>query len=224
MSVTWYDLMHRNSAVDLGMGARPMLQRHQMEFLYDLARVAAEGPGLEVGTYCGASLIAWGLARQYERLGPLYVIDPFDWRSMVGEVSRIDRFRQHMAYAGLEPTILIGRSDEMADQAPDSLGFAFIDGDHNYEGVAFDIRAFAPRIVPGGIIVFDDYNYGPNVAKVGVKRAVDEWQGAIDPAWDFLGKVGNIVAWRRPMAYGAELAVDPVWASGWTAVSGRAGE
>src|SRR5206468_3092487 len=48
----------------------------------------------------------------------------------------------------------------------------FIDGLHSYEGVSFDIRDWVPRVMPGGVIVFDDYfNADP---EVGVRRAVDE--------------------------------------------------
>ena len=54
----------------------------------------------------------------------------------------------------------------------DPIRLLFIDGLHTYEGVAADIADWVPRVVPGGIIVFDDYmNHDPGV---GVKQAVDE--------------------------------------------------
>lgn len=40
---------------------------------------------------------------------------------------------------------------------PDSADIVIIDGDHLYEGVERDFRNYAPRIRPGGLIVFDDY-------------------------------------------------------------------
>ena len=64
---------------------------------------------------------------------------------------------------------------------PEPIRLLFIDGLHTYEAVAADIRDWAPRVVPGGIIVFDDYmNPDPTF---GVKRAVDEMvaSGIVEP-------------------------------------------
>lgn len=48
----------------------------------------------------------------------------------------------------------------------------FVDGLHSYEGVSIDIRDWVPRVIRGGVIVFDDYfTHDPTV---GVSRAVDE--------------------------------------------------
>ena len=48
----------------------------------------------------------------------------------------------------------------------------FVDGLHTYEGVHTDLECWVPRVLRGGIIVFDDYfNRNPGV---GVKQAVDE--------------------------------------------------
>jgi len=33
-----------------------------------------------------------------------------------------------------------------------------IDGDHSYEGVAFDFNTYFPMLEPGGYVIFDDYN------------------------------------------------------------------
>jgi hypothetical protein len=37
-----------------------------------------------------------------------------------------------------------------------SLGLAFIDGDHSYEGAHFDLHRTSRRIAPGGVIVLDN--------------------------------------------------------------------
>jgi hypothetical protein len=57
----------------------------------------------------------------------------------------------------------------------------FIDGLHTYDGVAADIRDWVPRVVPGGIVVFDDYMN--NDVGVGVRQAVDELvdSGLVEP-------------------------------------------
>lgn len=56
-----------------------------------------------------------------------------------------------------------------------SLDFAFIDADHSYEGCAADIRAWLPKIKPGGWIGGHDYE--PRFTKergYGVCQAVDD--------------------------------------------------
>ncbi|HEY7271069.1 MAG TPA: class I SAM-dependent methyltransferase, partial [Dehalococcoidia bacterium] len=66
----------------------------------------------------------------------------------------------------------------------------FIDSDHSYEGVTADIANWTPRVVPGGIVVFDDY-YS---AGFGVKQAVDELVGA--PGFDAtLRDAGGLFKW-----------------------------
>ena len=54
--------------------------------------------------------------------------------------------------------------------------WVYIDGDHSYEGVLADLRAFTPKVKRGGLVTGDDYGrkgwWGP-----GVKKAVDEYLG-----------------------------------------------
>lgn len=51
-----------------------------------------------------------------------------------------------------------------------SLDFAFIDADHSYEGVRADIRAWLPKVKPGGLLCGHDWS----AAFPGVVRAVSE--------------------------------------------------
>lgn len=65
------------------------------------------------------------------------------------------------------------------------VGMVYIDGDHSEEGVAADIAAWFPLVVPGGYICGHDYG---EPAWPGVKRAVDRAFGApartyIDSSW-----------------------------------------
>ena len=58
----------------------------------------------------------------------------------------------------------------------ESISFAYVDGDHSYEGVTADLEALFPKIKSGGIMAFDDYHrrgwWGD-----GVIRAVNEFLG-----------------------------------------------
>lgn len=68
--------------------------------------------------------------------------------------------------------ILRGNSVDMAEMVPDqSLALVYIDGDHSYEGVMADIKAWRYKLVRGGIMAFHDYE---NPA-YGVKEAVYEY-------------------------------------------------
>ena len=60
----------------------------------------------------------------------------------------------------------------------------FIDADHSYRGVARDIAAAAPKVKPGGFLVFDDYGHiDPWLGVYGVHRAVTEF--AVSRNWEF---------------------------------------
>lgn len=54
----------------------------------------------------------------------------------------------------------------------ESIDFLHIDASHDYENVLADIRAWYPKVKPGGIISGDDYE---PVCWDGVVRAVDEY-------------------------------------------------
>ncbi|SMY09098.1 class I SAM-dependent methyltransferase [Flavimaricola marinus] len=59
----------------------------------------------------------------------------------------------------------------------ETINFAYVDGDHSYEGVKADLEALMPKMVSGGIMAFDDYHrrgwWGD-----GVLRAIHEFIGA----------------------------------------------
>lgn len=74
------------------------------------------------------------------------------------------------------------------------VALAFIDGDHEYDGVAADIRAWGPRIEPGGVLAFHDYGNSHLPQCVGVKPAVDELMGE---GWQHGGDAGSIRWFRR---------------------------
>lgn len=74
-------------------------------------------------------------------------------------------------------SILKGFSHKMAENVPDeSLGLAYIDGDHTYNGVKSDREVWWPKLVPGGIMAFHDYKN----PRYGVNRAVIEFVGEVN--------------------------------------------
>jgi predicted O-methyltransferase YrrM len=78
----------------------------------------------------------------------------------------------------------------------DGIRLLFVDGSHDYEEVKADIDAWLPRVIPGGVVVFDDYF--ATKPTWNVRRAVDELlsSGQVQPS---LHQVGTHV-WtvKRP--------------------------
>ena len=55
--------------------------------------------------------------------------------------------------------------------ADNSLDFVFIDADHKYQHVVDDLKAWWPKVKPGGVFAGDDFH------GAGVKKAVEEMFG-----------------------------------------------
>lgn len=66
-------------------------------------------------------------------------------------------------------TLLQGPSVEMAGHVG-RVDFVFIDGDHSAEAVSADIRAWRPKVRPGGMLCGHDYG---DPKHPGVRAAVD---------------------------------------------------
>jgi hypothetical protein len=147
----------------------------ELLFLLDLARNAPNGASAEVGALYGRSVLAWSIGRRGR--GKMLVVD--------------DECRRAL-FQNVPPDVVCkkGVSWEMAERLPD-LAFCFIDADHGQD-FARDLAAYAPKIVPGGVIAFHDYE--PN--RFRVKPMVDEWHEA--ERWEWLDTVGTLIAFRRP--------------------------
>lgn len=137
-----------------------------------LADLARGNRVLEIGSFCGRSAVC--LAQTAELVT---CIDPFDGRgtSAPGDTreefrGNLDRYRDH--FSGR----VVAHKGTTADVAPGlcaaSYDLVFIDGAHDYESVAADIKAAEPLLAPGGLIAFHDYHkpIDPDVT-----RAVDDY-------------------------------------------------
>lgn len=56
-----------------------------------------------------------------------------------------------------------------------TLEFVFIDADHSYEGVSADIKAWKPKLIPGGFLCGHDINWSQDVVRA-VSENVPEYQ------------------------------------------------
>jgi len=136
-----------------------------------VAELPSESACVELGVAHGRSVIF--LAEKIAAAGKratIEAIDHFsrdDWEALAGHLDAspdevalmIKRVKSKTTAAALE------RNDRSRD-------FIFVDADHSYEGCLADMRAWWPKLKPGGIFAGHDYS---TVDFPGVVRAVDEF-------------------------------------------------
>jgi hypothetical protein len=78
-----------------------------------------------------------------------------------------------------------GLAHEVITSFPDgTFDWVYIDADHSYTGALTDARAAAPKVKPGGFMVFNDFAHAdPHGGRYGVHRAVVDF--AIESGWPF---------------------------------------
>lgn len=136
-----------------------------IEWLPDQARIA------EIGCYAGESasiFLASG------KVCSILAVD--DWQSGGAAEPMFDEALQRFIEAGRVTKWKMASTDAARMVAPGSLDFVYIDAGHRYEDVRADIRAWLPKVKPGGLIGGHDYAFGSNAIgkKYGVVRAVHE--------------------------------------------------
>jgi len=108
-------------------------------------------------------------------------VDAFDGQTKDAEFEAIyqsvcDKFATQIDSGQIEIARELS-GDALAKMAPNSLDFAYLDGDHAFAGVKADLEAVFPLMKEGGIIMLDDYHsrgwWGDDVI-----RAVHEFIGA----------------------------------------------
>ncbi|WP_254442492.1 glycosyltransferase family 2 protein [Ruegeria arenilitoris] len=165
---------------------------------------------IEIGVWKGefSQILLEGL-----RPSKLFLIDPWgvqedpeDGVSLAGARSKKDMDRIYESVKNnYKDEIARGKiavirdfSVPAMDQFKDgSIGFAYVDGDHSYEGVKADLKAILPKMQTGGVIMLDDY-HRKGWWKDGVMRAFHE----------FLGE--NAANLRIKAIKGAQVAVQKI--------------
>lgn len=95
----------------------------------------------------------------------LHVID-IDFSQFDRTLEADQRLRRH---EGLTQAVIAGFPDEHFD-------WIYVDGDHSYRGAAGDAAAAAPKVKPGGLLIFNDFAHiDPLLGRYGVHRAVSEF-------------------------------------------------
>lgn len=152
-----------------------------------------DGPGLEVGTYCGKSAIYLGAAARATK-SVVFTLDhhrgseenQVGWEhhdaSLVdpelGLMDTLTSFRGTIAFAGLEDEVvaIVGRSATVATYWRTPVALLFIDGGHAEEHAQNDYSGFARWVMPGGVLVIHDVFERP---EDGGQAPFHVWQRAV---------------------------------------------
>lgn len=199
----------QENAEGMSRGAQSAMKRRsaRKQMLQSLDLVGATGA--EVGVFKGNFSKDILEAVKPEKL---YLIDPWqnfddpglssswyhakssnDMEAVFRDVS--DRFSTEVSSGQVE--ILRGKSQDRVPEIPDaSLDFAYIDGDHRFEGVLEDLRILNPKIKVGGYLILDDYMtrgwWGD-----GVVRGLNVFLGEHPDTWRFVLKRTSQVVIRK---------------------------
>jgi len=134
---------------------------------------------VEVGVFQGASCSF--LAKLLQERGTpfsLYAVDLWDEVNNKTDYDRqvgkdvLDAFLARLVADGTKESVTIVKEESAVAASRfsnRSLDFVFIDANHTYEHVVADIKAWKPKIKPGGMLAGHDYG-----EPCGVKQAVDE--------------------------------------------------
>ena len=126
-------------------------KRYAQPLLYFLARTAHARTIVEIGIADGST--TWPLLKAAsESQGMVYSIDP-SWCTEAKDLASRCGWDQYWRFFN-------GKSDDFFAGEGKNLAieFAFIDGDHSYQGVYNDAKNIIERLIPGGIVVLDEWS------------------------------------------------------------------
>lgn len=193
--------------------ARGFMPTDEGVALYDAALgVAAAGPFLEVGSYCGKSAIFLGAAAA-ERGRLLFALDHHrgsvenqpGWEhhepelvdTDLGLMDTLPRFRRAVHDAGLEATVVavVGDSPTVASVWGTPLALLFIDGGHGPEPAHRDYEGWVPHVEPHGLLLIHDVFPDP---ADGGRPPFEIYRRALDSgAFDEIDEVGSLRILKR---------------------------
>ena len=134
---------------------------------------APPGLWLEVGTYCGKSTVHLGSAAR-DGSAQLVTLDHhrgseenqpgWEWHdaSLVdphtGRLETLPSLRHTLWDAGLDDvvSVVVGTTQQVGRWWSSPLTLLFLDGNHTEEVAQHDYAAFAPHLVPGGLLLIHD--------------------------------------------------------------------
>jgi hypothetical protein len=198
-----------------------MMPPDQLLAIYRLAvEWPAPGDVVELGAWTGLTTAYLATACRVRRHGRVFAVDTFEGTREGGAPypsiarmggSTLDAFQARMRRAGIDDVVkpLIGMTTHVVDRYPGGpVRFLLIDADHSYDGVRGDFERWSPKVAPGGLIVFHDYQM-PDVARFVNACVMDRPGFAAHPG----PVVPNVIAFTKTAHVEASLPrrfVDPV--------------
>lgn len=158
------------------------------KFLFTLCYMQnVPGDVIEVGSWQGRSSSFLARAVKESGNGRFYAIDHFGgnidkehFYAVDGDLANLKQnFNRNMERLGLSDTVHLldmPNTEAVNFLREGSIRFLFIDGDHTEEGVTRDIELFFPHLLPGAIVVFDDYFEGFPGLLAAVDRAIERYK------------------------------------------------
>jgi predicted O-methyltransferase YrrM len=194
--------------------AKGFLPPDEADGLYDAAwAMAARGPIVEVGTYCGKSTTFLGAAAR-ARGGVVFTVDHhhgseenqpgWEWHDAelvdpdTGVMDTLPFFRRTMHAAGLDDSVVavVGRSTTVSAQWSTPLAMLFIDGGHAVEHCIADYAGWAHHVMPGGVLAIHDVFTDP--ADGGQAPYVHLYLPAIRDGFEEIRRVGSLRVLVKP--------------------------
>jgi predicted O-methyltransferase YrrM len=185
----------RDALNSLTGGLRP----EEVEYLYGRAQQVAAGVIVEIGSFRGksAATMALGVMDGPRPETRIFCVEPHEhFRGVFGGIfGPQDRgpFYETMVRFGCSHLVsLVGIKSEVAAAGwREPIGLLFIDGDHTYPGVKKDAELWLPKLLVGGLVVFDDATH----ARCGVPQVVKEVEET--GAYESVQATGTMAAFRR---------------------------
>jgi hypothetical protein len=156
---------------------------------------------LEIGSYEGRSAV-WFLENVLTHpSATLTCVDPFAARGIEPRFDHNLRVSGH----GAKVEKLKGRSTVRLQELKDRrFDIVYVDGDHRAAAVLLDAHMSWPLLVPGGVLIFDDYQWAPEKpADERPQMAVDLFVAALDGGCEVLHKGWQVLVRKAPKRRGS---------------------
>ena len=166
-----------------------LIQPVEGEFLAELAaKVPADRTIVEIGAHTGLSTCWLGNGAREGNGAHVITVDPWldpdpallpfadPFEFGTGDAV-LARCMDNLASEDLLDTVTVIRATslEVASWWVNPVGMVWIDALHDYEPACADARAWAPKVQPGGYLVFHDYWADPQMTvRQGVAGAIDD--------------------------------------------------
>jgi predicted O-methyltransferase YrrM len=159
LRMAWKRHVLRSRKISSGLGESGWL-------LHGLVRSMRPSICVEIGSAHGWSTCLIAMALEQNLKGRLYAVDPHlpnDWSDPNPDKS-LDTLRGNLRASGLSHRVEIIRKTtaDARTLLPDGIDFAFIDGDHSFEGVKADWDILKPLLAPWAVVVFHDSMWDVN--------------------------------------------------------------